>query len=421
MSNIGNTSVPFRPADILIPKCDLEKWAVIACDQHTSRPEYWEEAERLRAGEPSALDLIFPEVYLGKGNDAKRIEKINAAMKEYLHNGIYERYENALIYVERIQPDGRMRPGIIGAIDLDAYDFSPNAKCDIRATEMTVKERIPARVAIRRDACTELPHAMMLINDTSGSVIRPLTEVKDGFVKLYDFPLMLGGGRVSGYLIPQSLHASVLKALSALRKSPEEMLIAVGDGNHSLAAAKVSHEQAPNELNRYALVELVDLHSDALDFEPIYRIAQNVAPDALIREFEAFLARGEHASAKNGSQRYTVISRTGEKTLIAPNAPHPLAVGTVQLFLDAFAAEHPEMKIDYIHGQDELRRLVNETDGVGFLYGGITKDTLFSSIEVAGTLPRKTFSMGTSADKRYYLEARIISPTEAEKYKPSNI
>lgn len=418
---MSDISVPFRPTDILLPKREHEKWAVIACDQHTSRPEYWEEAERLRAGSPSALELIFPEAYLGDGSDTARIDRIHAAMKEYLHGDVYVQYKNALIYTERIQPDGRLRPGLIGAIDLDAYDFSPNAGGDIRATEMTVTERIPPRVAVRSGASTELPHTMMLIDDPAGTVIEPLTASKDSFTKLYDFDLMLGGGHISGYLVPPSLHASVLSALSALRASPSDMLIAVGDGNHSLASAKVAHEKAPNELNRYALAELVNIHSDALDLEPIYRIAENVPADVLIREFEEFLSTPPEPSTPTYAQQYTVVTQGGEKISSTSHAPHPLAVGTVQLFLDRAVSRHPEMKIDYIHGADELRRLVKERRGVGFLYGGITKDTLFSSVEAAGVLPRKTFSIGNAADKRYYLEARIISPEEAELFAARHI
>lgn len=410
MNNNVENAIPFQPADILIPKKDFTEWSVIACDQYTSRPQYWEEVERIRNDKPSSLDLIFPEVYLNDGNGSQRIKNINDSMKRYLADGVFEEYKNALIYVERVQADGRIRHGIVGAIDLEAYSFTPNSNADIRATEKTVLERIPPRVNIRRGACLELPHAMLLIDDPLRTVIEPLAQEKSQMKKLYDFKLMMNGGWLRGYLIPKSFYPSIISAIASLRRE-NGMLFAVGDGNHSLASAKVFHDEAPNPLNRYALVELVNLHCNALDFEPIYRIVENVDTDKFTAEFIEFLTESGATLTDNGEceQEYTLVTDCGEKRIAVNDPPAALAVGTVQAFIDSVQPSYPDMKTDYIHGEDELKRLAHRSDCIGFLYGGLTKETLFNSVESSGVLPRKTFSMGNANDKRYYMEARLIN------------
>ena len=304
-------NIPFVPADVLLPQNGFEAWSVIACDQYTSRPEYWERVRRNAGSNPTTLDLIFPEVYLGKGDDNAYIQKINAEMERYLESGIFNEYKNAFIYVERTQKDGRVRKGIVGAVDLEAYDFHPDSKCDIRATERTVMERLPPRVRIRENAPIELPHVMMLIDDPAKTVIEPLEATATPENLLYDFELMEGGGHLRGYLLPPELHESIVLRISALRTRDDQILFAVGDGNHSLASAKLCHDSAPTELNRYALVELVNLHSDALDFEPILRVVENVDPDSFIRGFEQFLiAEGATTASEDDEQREDTLSFT---------------------------------------------------------------------------------------------------------------
>lgn len=406
--------LPFRPADILLPKRNLEKWSVIACDQYTSRPEYWEEAEKITANTPSALSLIFPEAYLGKGRDREIIASINEKMEEYLSSDVFTEYKNALIYVERTQRDGRVRAGIVGAVDLEEYDFHPDAKCNIRATERTVMERLPARVAIRRGASIELPHVMMLIDDPLKTVIEPLTKYATEENLIYDFELMQGGGHLRGYLIPQASHEKLLASISALKTREEQILFAVGDGNHSLASAKLAHEECPNELNRYALVELVNLHSEALDFEPIYRVVENVDSEKFIDGFVKYLTDGgatvlsEEESAEN-AMSFTLVYGDKEKTIRVLNAPRAIAVACAQEYIDKEIANDPHIITDYIHGEDEVRSLASKPRSVGFIYDCITKDTLFLGVEKEGVLPRKTFSMGHAHDKRYYTEARRIN------------
>ncbi len=400
----------FTSAEILLPKENFESWAVIACDQFTSNADYWRETEALTHGHPSALHLIYPEYYLGKTDPKDVTERINRTMREYLEGDVYRRYPNAMLYIERIQSDGRMRAGIVGAVDLDAYDYTPGSNAAVRATEATVLERIPPRVAIRRDAPTELPHVMMLLDDRKCEIIEPLAALAaDGKMqKVYDFDLMQGGGHLCGYLIPADLQARISDAVEALGALHGGMSMAVGDGNHSLATAKECRRLSPTEKNRYALCELVNLYSPALSFEPIYRTAEHVDPAALLAAFHAYLAAHVDTSGINAPQDITFVTSASREVIHVEHPPHALAVGTVQAFLDAYLPTVPDAVIDYIHGEDEVEKIVSTPNSCGFLYDCMQKDELFPAVAREGVLPRKTFSMGHARDKRYYVEVREI-------------
>lgn len=420
-----NPSSCFVPAEILLPDFSAvcgTRWSVIACDQYTSEPEYWQEVEHLVGNAPSTLRLMLPEIFLGESGD--RIPRIHAAMETAIREQLIS-CPNAMIYLERTQSDGRVRRGLIGAVDLECYDYLSGSQSLIRATEGTVLERIPPRVAVRRGAPLELPHVMLLVDDPAKTVIEPLTEPCRGGKPLYDFDLMLGGGHVTGWLLPEGEQTAVTKALAAL-VTPEAMqerydsaayaplLFAVGDGNHSLASAKAAYEEIKALLGeevarrhpaRYALAEVVNLHDEALDFEPIYRVVFGVNPELLVRELEGTL-HSLHGTA--GAQTLTVVTGSGERVLTAPHPEQQLPVGTLQTFLDGFLKRYPEARIDYIHGEESLRRLAAEPKAVGFLFDGMRKNELFRTVLCDGALPRKTFSMGHAQDKRYYLECRKI-------------
>ena len=403
----------FSPTDILLPKKDYESWAVIACDQFTSRPDYWEDAKKAAAGKPSTLELIYPEVYLATTDSKEVTENINSNMNKYLDSGIYDEYKSSFIYVERIQSDGKLRAGIVGAVDLDEYDYSPDSTSRVRATEKTVLERIPPRVEIRKNAPTELPHILMLMDDVSREIIEPLAQLsKDGRLeKLYDFDLMLGGGHITGYLIPSDMNTEICEKIEALGASHSGITLAVGDGNHSLATAKAVRQLNKTEINRYALCELVNIHSEALEFEPIYRTVENVDTQKLLSAFKDFLARsGASLSEKTDVDTQDVVFVCGDEKneLYIKNPPHALPVGTVQIFLDEYLKDDKAAVIDYIHGEDEVESIARKENSCGFIYGGMGKSELFSAVEKEGVLPRKTFSMGTARDKRYYVEVRKI-------------
>ncbi len=399
----------FAPADILLPKGGYEKWSVIACDQFTSRPDYWEQVKDIAGNAPSTLNLIYPEVYLGKTDSAKMTDSINASMKKYLDEGVYDMYPSSFIYIERVQSDGKLRCGIVGAVDLDAYDYNEGSSSRVRATEKTVLERIPPRVEIRKNAPTELPHVLMLADDVKREIIEPLALLaKQGDMKkLYDFDLMLGGGHITGYLVPAKMNEEICERVEALGALHSGITLAVGDGNHSLATAKAVRELCKTDVNRYALCELVNIHSEALEFEPIYRTVENVDADALLAAFKEYL--GASLTDKTvGTQRIIFAAGERRETLYIENPPHALPVGTVQLFLDSYLKSVSGAEIDYIHGEDEVLQIATKQNACGFIYDGMGKSELFDAVEKEGVLPRKTFSMGHARDKRYYIEVRKI-------------
>lgn len=422
-------SVPFFPAEILLPdfsSVEPSRWAVVACDQFTSEPAYWEAADRLVGSLPSTLRMILPEVYLEEGES--RIPAIHAAMDNALKN-ILRAYPNAMLYLERTQSDGLVRRGIVGMIDLEAYDYHKGSTSLVRATEGTVLERIPPRVAVRRGAALELPHVMLLIDDPKQTVIEPLAALCASRENAYDFDLMQRGGHARAcFLSPEEI--ATLKDALAVLVTPEAMqeryadaslsplLFAVGDGNHSLASAKayyeeikaaVGAERAKEHPARYALCEVVNLHDDALRFEPIYRVVFDCDPDALLEELADYAAS---LSGKASPQSMLCVGHGEDRALTVPSPEQQLTVGTLQAFLDLYREKHPGITVDYIHGEDSLRALAARDGAIGFLFDGMRKDELFRTVLFDGALPRKTFSMGHAEDKRYYLESRRITPAE---------
>ena len=412
----------FKSADILLPdfsKVDAKKWAVVACDQFTSEPHYWEAADKEVGSEPSTLRIILPEVYLSETE--KRIPHINSTMEKYF-NEILVSHPDAMIYTERVQSDGTVRRGIVMAIDLEAYDFTKGASSLIRATEATVIERIPPRVAIRKDAPIELPHVMLLIDDPKKTVIEPLSAESCPEVA-YDTPLMLGGGSIVGRFLSEDAKVRVSDALDALitpaameerygDASLAPLLFAVGDGNHSLATAKTIYEGLKSELGekalshpaRYALIEVVNIHDEAMKFEPIYRVVFGVDPNDLICELEKYLSS---LCGDAPSQRIEYLCADRSGVLIANTPCRQLTVGTLQDFIDTYVASHEGASVDYIHGESSVKSLISESS-VGFIFSGMSKSELFKTVIYDGALPRKTFSMGHAEDKRYYIECRKI-------------
>lgn len=394
----------FLPANILLPKDGFERWAVIACDQYTSEPDYWKRVKEYVGSSPSALNIVFPEVYLTEDNSAK-ISKINATMKEYLDGDVFDTYENTFVYVKRTLSCGKVRRGIVGLIDLENYSCEKNSRTLIRATEETVAERIPPRVEIRKDAPMELPHIMLLIDDPEKTVIEPLDSEDETAPLLYDFDLMQNGGHIKGTAINGKAAKALQERLSALAGEDDgRLLFAVGDGNHSLAAAKECYRLNKTDASRYALVEIVNIHDSSLDFEPIYRLLFGVDPEEVIDGFVDSLG-GEYKGAD--AQSFTCVYGENQREIsVKPTAK--LAVGTLQGYLDKYLKQNPRARIDYIHGEDSLCELAKAQNTLGFLFSGMRKDELFTAVSHDGSLPRKTFSMGCADDKRFYLEGRRL-------------
>jgi len=417
----------FYPADILLPKdADMTKWAVVACDQFTSQPEYWQAVEETVADAPSTLRMILPEAMLNDPNVDEHIAGINASMKKYLDEDVFKTLEDTLIYIERTQSDGKVRHGLIGMVDLDQYDFTPGSGALIRATEGTVLSRIPPRVKVRENAPVELPHVMLLIDDPDRTVIEPLTSGSAAMEQVYDFTLQQGGGHLKGWKLTAEQIDGVADALEGLCADSEmekkygmrgvaPLLFAVGDGNHSLATAKQCYENLKKVTPesewaslpaRYALVEVVNNHDEALGFEPIHRVMFDVDAADFMAAFKA-----AHPNAYEGKGEGHVIEIVWEGVdtfYTVPDSKVQLAVGTLQAMIDDYLKSHPACEVDYIHGDEVTKELGGKPGNMGFLLPAMGKEQLFKTVMADGVLPRKTFSMGHAQDKRYYVEARKI-------------
>ena len=415
----------FKTTDILIPKdkSSHHAWSVVACDQYTSQPEYWEQVRQTAGNTPSAYNIIFPEVYLNDGDSKQRIQNINSCMEKYLDENIFDTIKDSFIYVRRTQRDGRIREGIVGAVDLEEYDFSKGSQSLIRATEGTILERIPPRVKIRENAPLELPHIIMLIDDDACSIIEPLSACTGDMDKIYDFDLMMDSGHLEGYVIPGHISEKIIKRIENIA-SPEYfadkyqisdkgvLAFAVGDGNHSLATAKtcwenikktLSHEEQLSHPARFALVELENIHSPALEFEPIHRAVFGVEPYKMINALKEFY----DTSDRGTGQRITYMHGGIKEDIVIKNPKSNLAVGSLQIFIDDYLQKYGG-EVDYIHGADVVEALSQKDNTIGFIVPEISKHDLFKTVIADGALPRKTFSMGEAWDKRFYMEAKRI-------------
>lgn len=415
--------VPFKAGNILIPKnVDMHKWSVVACDQYTSEPKYWEEVESIVGDAPSTLRITLPEIYLNDANVEERIKKINETMTEYLNEDIFTNLDDSMIYLERTQSDGKIREGIIGIVDLEDYSYEKGSQTLIRATEKTVIERIPPRMKVRENASLELPHIMILIDDEKKNIIESLKNKVTTQDIVYDFDLMQNGGHIKGYKLNQNIQNEIISGLEALADKDYfeskynvtdkgVLLFAMGDGNHSLATAKacyeklketLSEEEYLNHPSRYALVELVNLHSSALEFEAINRVVFNVDSNDLINKLKEFY----EISTDGNGEEFEIVTKDLDEVWYIKNPKSNIAVGSIQIFLDEYLKNN-NGKIDYIHGDDVTKDLARKGN-VGFIFKPMKKEELFKTVILDGALPRKTFSMGHSYDKRYYLEARKI-------------
>ena len=418
-------NIPFKSANILLPKnVDMTKWSVVACDQYTSEPEYWKEVNDVVGDSPSTLRLTLPEIYLESDNVNERISEINNTMEEYVNNDLFVEYKDTMIYLQRTQNDGKIREGLIGVVDLEDYSFEKGSQTLIRATEKTVIERIPPRVKVRENALLELPHIMILIDDDKKDVIEPLSRLVSENDKVYDFDLMQKGGHVKGYKLNKDIIDNINEKLELLADQNNfnkkygvsdkgVLLFAMGDGNHSLATAKtcyenlkktMSEEEYLNHPSRYALVELVNLHSEALLFEPINRVVFNVNPEHLLEELSKYY---DVSYTECDGQKLYYVYKEKEGYLWIKNPKTNIAIGSLQLFLDDYLKKN-DGKIDYIHGDEVTKNLGKKDGNIGFVVDAMSKNELFRTVILDGALPRKTFSMGHSYDKRYYLESRKI-------------
>lgn len=432
-----------KPAAILLPapEIDLEKWAVVACDQYTSQPDYWCKVQELVGDAPSTLRLTLPEIWLEETDAPERIKAIGRTMEEYQTNGLLRPTAPGMMLVRR-QMEGVTAPrwGLVMAVDLEAYDYREGSNSPIRPTERTVPQRIPARLAVREAATLELPHILLLIDDPQRSVIEPVVAIRDELEKAYDTPLMLGGGQLTGWFIPEGPLTDKIQQVLETLAAPERLRerygapvdapalqFATGDGNHSMAAARARWEQIRETLTpqqrlehpaRWALAEVVNLQDESLEIEPIHRLVAGVNPQTVLQDaVNYFAAQGAQAQlleqAPEKEDPWAVRWVAGENIgwlCIRPGGRWALPVAALQAFLDDRLPHWQGAKLDYIHGEETLCNLCAGAQSIGFVLPEFRKEDLFRGVVLDGVLPRKTFSMGRAQDKRYYMEARRIMP-----------
>lgn len=399
---------------ILLPKnVDMNKWATIACDQFTARQKYWDELEKTIGNSPSTLKIIFPEIYLNKGQDEERINKINATMREYYNSNLFQEINN-FILVEREVENGGKRIGLMIAIDLDSYDWH-RVIVPIRATEDTLTERLPVRIKIRQNALLESPHAIALIDDPDKKIIEPLYENRAKFKKLYDFELNMNGGNIKGYEVPNS--EKIIPQIMRLTDKDiqikkygvdAKVLMVIGDGNHSVATAKVTWDNLKSKLTeeekinhpaKYMLIELINIYT-GVDFKPIHRIVYN-PPKEFIKGLK---------NALGGENRVSVLFSDHEEYIEAPKNVSMTIMG-VQKYIEKALKENPKMVVDYIHNEEHLKDALAEAPKgtIGIVMPYYNKEELVNFVVNVGNLPKKAFSIGEPEQKRYYLETRKIT------------
>ena len=416
----------FSSAKILLPKGqDMHRWSVVACDQFSSQKEYWESLEKLTEGVPSTLRLMLPEAYLDKCDQFAEAEKINARMDEYLAAGIFEETEECYIYVERRLASGVVRRGLVGVLDLEKYDYSAASTSPIRATEGTVEDRLPPRVRVREGASLEMPHIMVFIDDASDAVLGGLENMKEKLPKLYDFTLNMGGGAICGYKVSGENAVALEKAVydlsdeEALRRrygDKAPAIFAMGDGNHSLATAKKCWEKIKESLSgdelethpaRYSLVEIVNIHDEAISFEPIHKVIFETESENFVTEAEKWWAEQSRASDKSHS--ISLITGDKEKAVAVSGLTIGELIGKAEEFCQTYMSRYGG-KIDYIHNDDTAIAMGRRSGCACILLPKMEKGELFPSIIESGAFPKKSFSIGHAEDKRYYLECRKIKP-----------
>ena len=415
-----------RPADILLPdmNVDMKKWAVIACDQFTAQPEYWKRVEDYVQDAPSMLRLIYPEIYLNTDDRqayTDRIAAIQNEMSAYLKDEVLkERVHQGYVLTVR-QTSAGERIGLVAELDLEKYDYHVGTDAPVRATEATVKERIPVRVGIREGASLESPHVMVLMDDPKKQLLEALYEERMSFEKLYDTELMEDGGHVTGYAVT-GVHAERVSArLQQMEAACPGIFLAVGDGNHSLASAKTCWENAKKDLTeeewtdhpmRYALVEAVNLYSPSLLFYPIHRVLYNCDDNTLANGFAEYLKKQDMRLAQTDDDAQadvTFLYKENKSSYKIGNRAGHLPVELLQKYLDEYLKEYPEQELDYVHSEAAAERIAKDGRGCAMILGAFDKSSLFDAIEAGGVLPRKTFSIGEDIQKRYYMECRKLT------------
>lgn len=414
----------FRPCEVLLPDgCDMGKWSVVACDQFSSQPEYWDSLDKSVGDAPSTLRLMLPEAYLETKDQFEQAELINTKMREYLDAGVFRVLPDSYVYVERTLAGGAVRRGLVGVLDLEAYDYSQGSRSPIRATEGTIESRLPPRVRVRRSAPLEMPHVMVFVDDTEDRLLAPLARRSGVLPKLYDFALSCGGGYIRGWQVTgtetEAVDAAIARLCDAQTLSEKygdaaPAVFAMGDGNHSLATAKKCWEELKSTLSeseylthpaRFSLVELVNIHDESISFEPIHRVMFDTDTDGIISEAKAFWA--QRSTSSDGEHKIKLVCGTEEAELYVRGLTIGELIGAAEEFCQSHVSNRGG-RVDYIHNDDTAEGMGRRENCAAILLPKLEKGELFPSIIHSGPFPKKSFSIGHAEDKRYYLECRKI-------------
>lgn len=412
----------FKRADMLLPAdCDMTKWSVVACDQFSSQPEYWDSLDAFVGDAPSTLRLMLPEAYLESKDQAAETEKINACMEQYLAGGVFRRISDSYVYLERSLADGKVRRGVVGVLDLETYDYAVDSASPIRATEGTVEDRLPPRVRVRQGAALEMPHIMVFMDDKENAVIGGAEKARDTLEKLYDFDLNGGGGHLRGWRVSGKDADALDEALDTLSRRMKEkyapaapVVFAMGDGNHSLATAKLCWERVKAGLSpaerethpaRFSLVEIVNIHDEAVTFEPIHKVLFGTDAGGFLAAGEAWFAAASRPGG--GIHQLRLVTAAGERTVTVSGLTIGELIGSAEGLCRSYMAAHGG-RVDYIHNDGTALEMGRREGGAAILLPGMEKGELFPSIVRSGPFPKKSFSIGHAQDKRYYLECRKI-------------
>lgn len=420
------SSAAFIETEILLPAFTndpemMAKWSVIACDQYTSDISYWDKVKEFTGNSISSLNVIFPEIYLETETEEQtqsRIKNIAGNMQTYEKNLVS--YKDSMFFIERTLKNGKKRFGIVGAVDLEEYDYKKDSRLKIRSTEETVASRIPPRIKIRENALFELPHVMILYDDKEDVLMSDLKQNTQNLKKVYDFKLMQNSGGIKAYNLDKTNIDFIKNTLNDLTKKINgNLLFAVGDGNHSLATAKECYEKLKKLMPeqeylkhpaRYALAEIVNIYDESLEFEAIYRILFDVEPLEVIEDMKKIYDISEDIPASKSYQEFEIYYGENSKKIYVNNPQYYLPVKTLQTFLDDYL-KRAGGRIDYVHGKTETIGFAKQHNSIAFIFETMKKSDLFPTIEKDGVLPRKTFSMGEADDKRFYIECRKIKQT----------
>lgn len=382
--------------NIILPKkgVSLSKFSVVAVDQYAENNSYWDEVKNLVGDNISSFNMVIPENFLLRG-DTDYDQRINTAGR-YLEDGDLVPYGDCFIFVKR-KLKGGTRCGLVAAFDLEQYEYEPGKSNLIKVTEKTDMNRVTPRAIIREKINLELPHIFLLVNDKQNKLMTYLESVSKNLDALYDFDLMKDGGNIKGYKInKEETYQKIADILYEIyEQNDKKFSFAIGDGNHSFAAAKMHYENLKKSLGdsalkhpaRYALAEIINLYDTSMEYEPIHRLLTNIEDkQKAISEISSILG----------------VQCSSEEEL------SKIDLQILQPALDTWLEKNKNVHIEYVHDKKTCLESGTDPHSLALIFDKFDKDSLVKTVQENKVLVRKSFSMGHPYEKRYYLEARLI-------------